>query len=71
MTTRAEAIDAAAEVLANALIQQSLMTVEEAARAAWTPTGPSIPELEAAIRADREALKKRERAGMHPNSLSA
>jgi hypothetical protein len=33
-------------------------TVEEAARAAYTPTGPSIPELEARIRALRAEAAK-------------
>lgn len=56
MTTRAEAITAAADCFARGLrtaYGQDGTTVEEAARLAYTPTGPSIPELEARIRALR------------------
>lgn len=60
MTTRAEAIAAAGEVLAEGRRAAAAMTVEEQARAAYTPTGPSIAELEALIRAQRaEATTRR------------
>lgn len=54
--TRAEAVTAAGETLAPAV--RSLYgldgtSVEDAARAAWTPTGPTLPELIAAIAARR------------------
>lgn len=56
MTTRAEAITAAADCFARGLrtaYGQDGTTIEEAARLAYTPTGPSIPELEQRIRALR------------------
>jgi guanylate kinase len=54
MTTRQEAIAAAGRVVAEDHLAQAARTVEEAARAAYTPTGPSIEELERRIRARRE-----------------
>lgn len=53
MTTRAEAIEAAARALADGIALRNSMTPLEAARAAWSPGGPSVEELEARIRADR------------------
>ena len=53
--TRPDAITAAGHALADAyltLTGQDGSTVEEAARAAWTPTGPPLPDLIARI-ADR------------------
>jgi hypothetical protein len=54
--TRAEAVTAAGETLAPAV--RSLYgldgtSVEDAARAAWTPSGPALPVLIAAIAARR------------------
>jgi hypothetical protein len=46
----AAAIKAAAPILAEAEMALREGTVEEAARRAYTPTGPSIPELERRIR---------------------
>lgn len=54
--TREQAIYAAAVALAEARRQRDSLPVAEAARAAWTPGGPSIAELEkhiAALRASR------------------
>lgn len=48
-----EAIRAAAQCFAEAYRLLDTLPVEEAARRAWTPTGPSIPELEARIRGRR------------------
>lgn len=55
MPTREEAIKAAGRSLAQAYHLRDTLPVEEAARIAYTPTGPSIAELEARIRAHREA----------------
>jgi hypothetical protein len=46
---------AAADCLAEGYRLLDTLPVEEAARRAWTPTGPAIPELEARIRARRAA----------------
>lgn len=51
--TRAAAIAAAGAALAEARRVRDSLSVEEAARQAYTPTGPSIPELERMIRAQR------------------
>lgn len=59
MTTRAEAIAAAGQVFAEGLRAVASMTVEEQARAAYTPTGPTIAELEAEIREQRTATTRR------------
>lgn len=59
MTTRAEAITAAAACLAPAYAAMYGLdgtSVEDAARAAYTPGGPSIAELEDRIRTARAAL---------------
>lgn len=53
MTTRDEAIQAAGEVLARGEAAAAQMTPRQAAEAAYTPTGPSVDELEDLIRADR------------------
>jgi hypothetical protein len=50
----AEAINAAGRIVLEARRVRDSLPVEEAARRAWTPTGPSIEELEAMIRAQRE-----------------
>jgi hypothetical protein len=59
MTTRAEAVKAAGQCFAEGLILRDSLPVEEAARLAYTPTGPSIAELEAKIRAQRTPVTKR------------
>ena len=51
--TREEAIRQAGEIAAEMYLHTDSLTVEEAAREAYTPTGPSVAELEADIRADR------------------
>lgn len=51
--TREECIAAAGAVLAHAYYVADLWPVEAAARMAYTPTGPSIEELEARIAARR------------------
>lgn len=53
MPTREEALDAAARILADGLALRDSMSPADAARAAWTPGGPSVAELEQRIRADR------------------
>lgn len=54
MRTRAEAIDAAAEVLATADLACAAMTPREQAEAAWTPTSPyDVDQLEDLIRDQR------------------
>lgn len=53
--TREEAIEEAGRVLAAGRAAQSLLSVEDAARAAYTPTGPPLEELVARIRAQRAA----------------
>lgn len=51
--SRASAIAAAGAALSEARRVRDSLPVEEAARRAYTPTGPSIPELERMIRAQR------------------
>lgn len=53
MTGRDEATRAAGEVLAAGRVAAQQMTPRELAEAAWTPTGPSVEELEAEIRRER------------------
>ena len=51
--TRNQACARAGSLLAEAVARRDALTPEAAARLAHTPTGPSIPELEARIRARR------------------
>lgn len=54
--TRAEAVASASDPLTEAystLVGLDGSSVEQAARAAWTPTGPSLDELIARIHARR------------------
>jgi len=53
--TREAAIAAAGRDLAEAYLLLDELPVEEAARRAYTPTGPPLEELEARIRARRAA----------------
>ncbi|MCW2831110.1 MAG: hypothetical protein JWP31_1802 [Aeromicrobium sp.] len=53
MTTRDEALDAAARDVAASNAAIAHMTPREQAEAAYTPTGPSVDELEARIRRRR------------------
>lgn len=62
MTTWAERIAEAGEVLAVGRVAAAQMTPRELAEAAWTPTGPSVEELEDQIRRER---------GLPPASKSA
>ena len=55
MVTRAEAVEAAGRVIAAGVRAQASMSVEDAARSAYTPTGPPLPDLETRIRAQRAA----------------
>lgn len=57
MTTRADAIAAAAWILAAARAERDAMTPDAAARAAYVPGGPSVAELAARIRAHRAAAR--------------
>lgn len=51
--TKEEAIRAAGEVLAAGRMSAAQLTPRELADAAWSPTGPSVQELEAQIRQER------------------
>lgn len=51
--TRDEAIQAAGEAIADALALRDALPPRQAAELAWTPTGPSVDELERRIRAQR------------------
>lgn len=48
-----EAIERAGRTLANGRRAMAQMTAREQAEAAYTPTGPSVDDLEDRIRADR------------------
>lgn len=63
MTTRAEALAAAAVCFAEARELRDSLPVEEAARIAYTPTGPSIEELERRIRARRTETTRPAQSG--------
>ncbi|MGC0143185.1 hypothetical protein [Pseudactinotalea sp. Z1732] len=52
-TSREQAIKAAGQAFAEAYQLLDELPVEEAARRAYTPTGPPLAELEARIRARR------------------
>jgi hypothetical protein len=58
LPTREEALTAAARCLAEARRVRDSLSVEEAARRAHRAGGPSIPELEARIRARRTAPER-------------
>ena len=58
--TRDEAIANAARTFVEACRVRDSLPVEEAARQAYTPTGPSIPELERIIRARRGLIEEAE-----------
>lgn len=51
--TREQAITAAAAAIVEGRRQRDSLPVAEAARRAFTPTGPALPELEARIAARR------------------
>lgn len=51
-----EAITEAGRIIAEARRVRDSLPVDEAARRAWTPTGPTLDELEALIRAQREEI---------------
>lgn len=53
MTTRQQAVDTAGRSFAEGRALRDSLPVAEAARLAWTPTGPSIAELEQRIAAQR------------------
>jgi hypothetical protein len=60
MTTRAEAIEAAARALALGYVTALGLdgtSVEDAAKAAYTPTGPDIEELKRRIAAMRKRFE--------------
>jgi hypothetical protein len=57
--TREQAIANAARIFIEACRYADSLPVEEAARQAYTPTGPSIPELERKIRAQRGLIDER------------
>lgn len=50
---RAEAIASAGAAIANGLAMRDALPPRQAAELAWTPTGPSVDELERLIRAQR------------------
>lgn len=51
--TREEAIEAAGRIVAGAIALRDSLPPRAAAEAAWTPSGPSVDELERRIRAQR------------------
>lgn len=51
--TREAAIEAAGQAIADGLALRDSLPPRAAAEAAWTPSGPSVDELERRIRADR------------------
>jgi hypothetical protein len=53
MTGRGEAIQAAGQAIAAGRAMRDSLSPRAAAEAAWTPSGPSLDELEAMIRAQR------------------
>jgi hypothetical protein len=53
MTTREQAIGNAAQAFAEARALRDSLPAAEAARLAWTPTGPSLDEIEQRIAATR------------------
>lgn len=53
MTINDTAIREAGQIIAEAAALRDSLSVEEAARQAYTPTGPSIEQLEERIRAQR------------------
>lgn len=56
--TRADVIAEAGRVWAAHCIRQAALTPREAAAEAWRPGGPSVDEIEARIRAQREAAAR-------------
>lgn len=54
MTTREEAIEAAGRLIAEGIALRDSLSPRRAAELAWTPSGPSVDELERRIRACRE-----------------
>lgn len=50
---RADATASAGEVIADGLAMRDALPPRQAAELAWTPTGPSVDELERRIRAAR------------------
>lgn len=55
VSTREQAITAAGGAFADALDRLRSRDPRDAARAAWVPGGPSVDQIEARIRARREA----------------
>lgn len=53
MTTREEALDRAAAIIVAGLNVRDSLPPREAAQLCWTPTGPSLDEIEGRIRAMR------------------
>jgi hypothetical protein len=58
VTTRDEAIQRAAQALADCRARIARMTPEEQAAAAYLPGGPSVEELTARLRAERGATTR-------------
>jgi hypothetical protein len=55
--TQDEAIEAAGRVIAAGLALRDSLPPRQAAEICWTPSGPSVDELERQIRADRESAQ--------------
>lgn len=55
MSSYPDAITAFGRAIATARATRDALPPREAAEKAWTPGGPSVAELEARIRADRDA----------------
>ena len=58
MTTREQALAGAAQAFAEARELRDTLPVAEAARRAWTPTGPTVAELEQRIAARRATQRR-------------
>jgi hypothetical protein len=59
MTTKEEAIASMGEALAEAYELLETLPIEEAARIAYTPTGPSMEELVRRITARRDRQRRK------------
>lgn len=61
-TARQKAIAAAAQVISDGIALRNSLPPRQAAEMAWTPTGPSVDQLEARIRTARTGTAELGRA---------
>ncbi|MFJ1539365.1 hypothetical protein ACIODS_12550 [Micromonospora chalcea] len=59
---RDAAVASAGAILAHGLAMRDALPPRQAAELAWTPTGPSVDELERLIRAQRAAAAQPDRS---------